>query len=62
LKLVVVREDGTLETISLEGKWEVVEGLHLNRLRSDAGLEHFFTPDGHYDGWGNGGKRPRDAN
>ena len=61
MNLIVVCEDGTLETISLEGKWEVVEGLHLNRLRNDAGLEHFVTPDGHYDGWGTGGKRHRDA-
>ena len=52
MKLQVQRYDGDTETINLEGKWTVQEGEYLNRLVSNQGMEHFFTIEGFYDGWG----------
>lgn len=54
MKLRVQHEDGLMEILTLEGHWEIVEGISLDRIRSDRGIEHFFTKDGHYDGWGSG--------
>jgi hypothetical protein len=55
MKLRVIHEDGSTETLVLRsGQWAAIEGGQLNRLRSETGLEHFFTKDGHYDGWGAG--------
>lgn len=54
MKLRVQHEDGKLEVLTLNGDWTVVEGKELDRLRSASGFEHFFTKDGHYDGWGAG--------
>jgi hypothetical protein len=54
MKLRVQQEDGRIEILTLDGQWEIIEGTTLNRIRSDRGLEHFFTKDGYYDGWGSG--------
>ncbi len=51
MKLRVQREDGRIETIEIAGQWIAAEGEVLNRLSGDF-VDHFFTPDGHYDGWG----------
>ena len=51
MKIKVLHEDGSIETLTLAGDLRCVEGQHLHRAQADA-LEHFFTPDGHYDGWG----------
>ncbi len=57
MKIIVLHEPnhgGRLETIELpEGvSFEIVEGKRLHRLRGSNGFEHFFTPEGYYDGWG----------
>jgi hypothetical protein len=56
IKLVVEHEDGRLETITLRGgpngDVRIIEGEHLNEIRDGAGMDHFFTKAGHYDGWG----------
>jgi hypothetical protein len=52
LRIVVIYENGALETIALSGTWRVVEGSSHNRLQDESGLEHFFTRDGNYAGWG----------
>jgi hypothetical protein len=52
--LRVQHESGRIEILTLDGDWTVVVGQHLDRLRSAAGFEHFFTKDGFYDGWGSG--------
>src|SRR5438034_1151977 len=51
MKIVVLHEDGRSETLTLFGEWECIEGKYLHRLRN-GGFEHFFTPEGFYDGWG----------
>jgi hypothetical protein len=56
LRIVVIYENGTLETIALAGDWRVIEGPSFNRLRDESGLEHFFTHDGSYAGWGANGE------
>jgi hypothetical protein len=32
-----------------------LEGVELDRIVGSDGMEHFFTKDGYYDGWGTGG-------
>ncbi|MGA8641761.1 hypothetical protein [Candidatus Binatus sp.] len=54
MKLRVQHENGLIEILTLDGHWEIVEGTTLDRIRSDRGIEHFFTKDGFYDGWGSG--------
>jgi hypothetical protein len=54
MKLRVQHEDGLIEILTLDGHCEIIEGTTLDRIRSDRGIEHFFTKDGHYDGWGSG--------
>ena len=51
MKIKVIHEDGSIETLTLTGGLRCVEGKHLHRIHA-ADREHFFTPDGHYDGWG----------
>jgi len=52
MKIRIEQEDGTIEVLSLDGRWTIMEGRVLDRIQSDSGLEHFFTKDGYYDGWG----------
>jgi hypothetical protein len=52
MKLLVQHRDGTREVLTLSGTWSVIEGKLLTRLCSTAGFEHWFTPEGFYDGWG----------
>jgi len=52
MKLRVQHRDGRIETITLHGRWSIIEGELLNRIVDENGSEHFFTHDGHYDGWG----------
>jgi hypothetical protein len=51
MKIRVQWENGCIETISLDGHWEIIEGKFLNSIRNDRGMEHFFTKKGFYDGW-----------
>lgn len=48
----VKRRDGKIETISIELGAVVRPGDSLNVITNPNGLEHFFTSDGEYDGWG----------
>ncbi len=64
MKLRVQREDGSIETLELCGTWVFQEGKLLGRITREGGCEHFFTPEGYYDGWGSnlvpaGGSTPR---
>jgi hypothetical protein len=52
MKIRVEREDGKIETLSLKGTWEIVEGKYQNRISDESGMDYFFTHEGHYDGWG----------
>ncbi len=52
MKLRVQREDGRIETLELCGTWVFQEGKLLSRMLHESGYEHFFTPEGYYDGWG----------
>ncbi len=52
MRLRVQHEDGRLETVELLGeRLQIVRGHLLDRIVADD-LEHFFTKDGYYDGWG----------
>ena len=48
----VLHESGHRELISLVEPVTFLEGLKLDRVVSGDGLEHWFTKDGYYDGWG----------
>lgn len=53
MKIRVQHEDGRIETLTIKGEHLAVgEGHQLDRLRTSSGMEHFFTKDGYYDGWG----------
>lgn len=52
MKIRVQREDGQIETLELCGTWVFRDGKLLGRLAHESGSEHFFTPEGYYDGWG----------
>lgn len=52
MKIRVQHEDGRVETLTIKGQCQLIEGEHLDRLRCASGMEHFFTKDGYYDGWG----------
>ena len=51
MRIKVVRQDGRIETLSVSGTLVATGGEHQYELR-DRDLSHFFTLDGHYDGWG----------
>ncbi len=51
MKIKVFHKDGSIETLTLRGDLRCVERPHLHGVQGDD-LEHFFTPDGHYDRWG----------
>ena len=51
MKIKVLHGDGSIETLTLAGDLRCVEDRHLHRTQT-SDLKHFFTPDGHYDGWG----------
>jgi hypothetical protein len=52
MKLLVKRENGSEETIDIGKAVSVFEGSNLDTLTTPAGMDFFFTKDGHYDGWG----------
>ncbi|MDP6580280.1 MAG: hypothetical protein QF681_06465 [Vicinamibacterales bacterium] len=51
MKIKVLHDDGSTETLTLTGDLVCLESRHFRRFQADD-LEHFFTPDGHYDGSG----------
>ena len=50
--LYVLHETGRREILTLVAPVTVIEGKRLDRLAGADGIEHFFTKDGYYDGWG----------
>ena len=53
MRLQVVHKDGRTEEIVLIGPIEVIPpAATLWKLRDAAGVEHFFTESGFYDGQG----------
>ena len=56
IKLIVEHANGRHEIITIrgdsDGMIKIVEGEFLNEIRDGAGMDHFFTKNGHYDGWG----------
>ena len=49
----VVHADGRIESLRLRiGNAEIRDGESLSCIVSSDGTEHFFTPDGFYDGSG----------
>ena len=54
MKMLVTQRDGTQEVVVLQpGRWTVIQGTTMNRIRNDQGFEYyFFRRDGAYDGWG----------
>ena len=57
MKIKVSNKYGYVETLELVGPLVVHEGTHLNYIRSHDGLDHYFTFEGDYDGWGTGCRR-----
>ena len=51
MKLRVEQEDGEIILIELDSP-NIHVGVELDRIVSQDGMEHFFTKDGYYDGWG----------
>jgi hypothetical protein len=54
MKLRVQHKDGRVETLDIAQPVSILEGVELDRLVGSDGMEHFFTKDGYYDGWGTG--------
>ena len=53
MKIRVEAKDGTKETITLVPPIrEIYDGERLSCISSGDGTDHWFTPDGYYDGWG----------
>jgi hypothetical protein len=52
MKIRVQREDRSAEVLTLKGDVDIVEGKYQNRITDGSGLDHYFTLDGFYDGWG----------
>jgi hypothetical protein len=61
MKIRVQHENGEIETLTVKGPLRVSEGKHLDRVHTESGMEHFFTKDGHYDGWGGAVSEPQRA-
>jgi hypothetical protein len=54
VKLRVQHKDGRIETIEIAQPVSILEGVELDRIVGSDGMEHFFTKEGYYDGWGTG--------
>lgn len=54
MKLRVQHKDGRIETLEISQPLSILEGIELDRIVGSDGMEHFFTRDGYYDGWGTG--------
>ena len=59
MKVNVLHKNGSVETLTLSKNMTYVEGgLDLQSIIQSPDLDHYFTPDGYYDGWGRGRSRP----
>jgi hypothetical protein len=56
MKIRAQLRDGTMETITIVPPVTVFDkiGFNLLHLSCGDGMDHYFTLDGHYDGWGRG--------
>jgi hypothetical protein len=54
MKLRVQHKDGRIETLEIARPVSILEGIELDRIVGSDGMEHFFTKEGYYDGWGTG--------
>lgn len=54
MKLRVQHKDGHIETLDVRQPVAILEGIELDRIVGSDGMQHFFTKDGYYDGWGTG--------
>lgn len=64
MKVRVQRRDGRIETIQVVGPVEVHHGEKLDHFHAADGMDHYFTNEGFYDGWGQAappGMTPEDA-
>ncbi|MGA8215916.1 MAG: hypothetical protein WB799_20150 [Candidatus Sulfotelmatobacter sp.] len=61
MKIRVQHGDGRIETLTIKGRLRVSEGRELDRIHTETGMEHYFTKDGHYDGWGGNVSDPQRA-
>ena len=52
MKLRVQHKDGHIETVDVTQPVAILEGIKLDRIVGSDGMQHFFTKDGYYDGWG----------
>lgn len=52
MKILVFDESNLERVVEVSGPLKIVEGEYLNRLVDQDGVEHFFTKEGYYDGWG----------
>lgn len=52
MKIQVIRCDGQIETLTLVGPLAVTESAIMPHLQDATGMDHYFNPDGTYDGWG----------
>jgi hypothetical protein len=53
MKIRVQHKDGTMETITLVPPiTDIRDGERLHSLKCGDGTDHYFTPEGYYDGWG----------
>ena len=53
MKILVEMKDGERQLITIVPPvTKVHDGEALSFLRCGDGTEHWFTPDGYYDGWG----------
>ena len=62
MKVKVLHKNGSVETLTFSKNMTYVEGgLDLQSIIQSPDLDHYFTPDGYYDGWGRGVGRSDDA-
>lgn len=55
MKIAVTRADGNTELLLLNGPVTIHEGgQYQSHIHSAEGFDHYFQPDGYYDGWGLG--------
>lgn len=52
MKFRVQQEDGSIEVLTIVPPATIAFGSAMHKIVSACGLEHWFTSDGYYDGWG----------
>jgi hypothetical protein len=52
MRFMVLNEQLEARVVELCDPLRIVEGRVLDRIVDSNGIEHFFTKQGYYDGWG----------